>query len=83
MKGTDSAPTLDALAGVTASLVSDALDGLGLREHTVDQAIRPLVPGSTLVGLAVPVLIVPSSRIAQCRESGRSPDIALRAPGPA
>lgn len=65
MKGTDSVPTLDALVGVTASLVSDALDALGLREHTVDPAIRPLVPGPALVGVAVPILIVPSSRIAE------------------
>jgi regulator of RNase E activity RraA len=46
-----------AFATASSALVSDALDGLGLREHTLDRAIRPLDPGAALVGLAVPVIV--------------------------
>lgn len=50
-------PVLDALATASAALVSDVLDRLGLREHTLDPAIRPLDRDTVLVGLAVPVIV--------------------------
>lgn len=50
-------------AAVSTALVSDALDALGLRDHTLDPAIRPVDPGMTLVGLAVPVIVRASEGI--------------------
>ncbi len=55
MTGADRIRT--AFATASAALVSDALDRLGVRDHTLDPAIRPLDPGKTLVGLAVPVIV--------------------------
>lgn len=43
------------LFSASAALVSDALDELGVREHTLDTALRPLAPGMRLAGRAVPV----------------------------
>ena len=45
------------LEGVTAALAADALDRLGLREQTMDFALRPLRPGDVLFGRAVPVVV--------------------------
>ena len=54
---TDADRIRTAFATASAALVSDALDRMGLREHTLDSAIRPLDPGLGLVGLAVPVIV--------------------------
>jgi regulator of RNase E activity RraA len=43
------------LFAASAALVSDALDELGVREHTLDTALRPLAPGMRIVGRVVPV----------------------------
>jgi regulator of RNase E activity RraA len=54
---------LDGLATSTSSLISDALDRVGVRDHTLDYSIRPLAPGPVVVGRAVPVVVVESSAI--------------------
>ncbi len=51
-----------ALARSTAALVSDALDRLGVSGQTLDPAIRPIAPGASLAGRAVPVVVVASDR---------------------
>jgi regulator of RNase E activity RraA len=51
---------LDGLATSTSSLISDALDRVGIRDHTLDPTIRPLVPGRVVVGRALPIVVVES-----------------------
>src|SRR5215471_514320 len=40
-----------------AAVVSDILDDLGHRDHTLDPAIRPLGHGEVIAGLANPFLV--------------------------
>lgn len=40
-----------------SALLSDVLDGLGHRQHTLPSPITPLEPGAVLVGTAMPVLV--------------------------
>ena len=47
----------DALLKLSTPLVVDAMDRLGLPEHVLDPAIRPVVPFSRMVGAAVTVLL--------------------------
>jgi 4-hydroxy-4-methyl-2-oxoglutarate aldolase len=51
------------LVSATSAIVCDALDRLGLREQALDPAIRPLWPEATLVGRAMPVVVVADSAI--------------------
>jgi regulator of RNase E activity RraA len=51
-----------ALARATSALVSDALDRVGVPGRVLDPAIRPLGPGPTLAGRAVPVVVVATDR---------------------
>jgi 4-hydroxy-4-methyl-2-oxoglutarate aldolase len=44
-------------AQLYAAVVSDILDGLGHRDHTLDPAIRPLGPGNVVAGWANPFLV--------------------------
>src|SRR5215467_8239604 len=55
----DDASTLpDLVAGrLSTAVVSDILDDLGHREHTLDPAIRPLGQGEVIAGLANPFLV--------------------------
>jgi 4-hydroxy-4-methyl-2-oxoglutarate aldolase len=46
---------LRALATMSSALVSDALDGLGLRDQALDGGLRPILPGATLAGRAMPI----------------------------
>lgn len=46
-----------ALERATAAIVSDALDGLGLRQQALDPAIRPLWAAARVVGRAYPVVV--------------------------
>lgn len=60
----DDYTTIDALKRTTSSLISDALDRVGVREHTLDASIRPLAPGAVLAGRTFPVVVVESDAIA-------------------
>lgn len=44
-------------AQLYAAVVSDILDDLGHRDHTLDPAIRPLGPGNVVAGWANPFLV--------------------------
>ena len=55
---------LETISQSTSALVSDALDRIGIRDHTLDPAIRPLEPGRLLLGRALPVVVVASDRMA-------------------
>ena len=46
-----------------AAVVSDILDDLGHRDHTLDPAIRPLGPGEVIAGPANPFLVAEVSQI--------------------
>jgi len=61
----DDYDTIAALRRTTSSLVSDALDHVGVRKHTLDPAIRPLVSGAVLAGRAFPIVVVESDVIAE------------------
>lgn len=54
---------LEQLSGAYTAVVSDALDRLGFRNQALDPAIRPLYPGSRVIGHAVPVIVGISERI--------------------
>lgn len=51
---------VDALKVATSALVSDALDRVDPGPHTLDERIRPLATSGTLVGRAVPIIVVAS-----------------------
>ena len=55
MKETDAIVRRSAAAQLRASLVSDALDALGLRTQCLSAAIAPITPGTRLVGTAFPL----------------------------
>ncbi|HWP46933.1 MAG TPA: RraA family protein [Candidatus Limnocylindrales bacterium] len=40
-----------------SSVISDILDGLGIRQHTLSRQIRPLYDGIVLTGRAMPILM--------------------------
>lgn len=42
---------------LSAAVLSDILDHLGLREHTLSGSIRPLAPGLVLAGRAAPMIL--------------------------
>lgn len=44
-------------AALTAALVADALDALGLREQVIASVVRPIQPGVRLVGWARPIQV--------------------------
>src|SRR5215467_1990851 len=62
----DDASTLpDLVAGrLSTAVVSDILDDLGHRDHTLDPAIRPLRRGEVIAGFANPFLVTEVHRIA-------------------
>jgi 4-hydroxy-4-methyl-2-oxoglutarate aldolase len=54
---------LKELDSAYTAVVADALDRLGLRDQTLDPAIRPLRPGVFVTGRVVPVLIEATTEI--------------------
>jgi 4-hydroxy-4-methyl-2-oxoglutarate aldolase len=50
-------------ARLYSAVVSDILDDLGHRDHTLDPAIRPLGPGAVVAGWANPFLVAESDEI--------------------
>src|SRR5438270_12670709 len=60
--GTGVPPDL-AVSRLYAAVVSDVLDDLGHRDHTLDQAIRPLRRGEVIAGPANPFLVTEVDRI--------------------
>jgi len=50
-------------AQLYAAVVSDILDDLGHRDHTLDPAIRPLGPGEVVAGWANPFLVAEAEQI--------------------
>jgi regulator of RNase E activity RraA len=72
---------IEPISSKTAALVSDALDRLGIRNHAVDPAIRPLVDGQVLTGRAVPVVVVASERMPEDPYAGDIRLLESLAPG--
>ena len=67
-----------------AAVVSDILDDLGHRDHTLDPAIRPLGRGGVVAGLANPFLVTEVDQIPAepyAGEIGALDDIRPRPPG--
>jgi hypothetical protein len=52
-----------AVSRLYAAVVSDILDNLGHRDHTLDPAIRPLSRGEVIAGPANPFLVTEVHRI--------------------
>jgi 4-hydroxy-4-methyl-2-oxoglutarate aldolase len=50
-------------AGLSAAVISDILDDLGHRDHTLDPAIRPLDRGVVVAGWANPFLVAEAGQI--------------------
>jgi regulator of RNase E activity RraA len=62
-------------------VVADALDRLGFRAQTLDPTIRPLYPGSRLIGRVVPVIIETTDRIPNQHYEGEIRAVEALSPG--
>jgi 4-hydroxy-4-methyl-2-oxoglutarate aldolase len=69
------------LASATSAIVCDALDRVGLREQALDPAIRPLWPEATLVGRAMPVVVVAASAVPEQPYDGEMAALDALEPG--
>jgi 4-hydroxy-4-methyl-2-oxoglutarate aldolase len=72
---------LEELGAAYTAVVADALDALGLRNQSLDPAIRPLRPGMKLAAQALPVVIEPSDVIPERPYEGEMDAIDALQPG--
>ncbi len=81
MTDAPSDPVPEALLRASSAIVADALDSLGYREQSLHPRLRPLDPGTHLVGRAYPVSVVTDTSVPDEPYAGEMDALSAMGPG--